>query len=57
MFHDETGIFHHAGATGRVSGPDPERSSYGSWTSFADPDGNEWFVQEITTRLAGREWS
>ncbi len=22
--------------------------------SFSDPDGNGWFVQEITTRLPGR---
>jgi len=22
--------------------------------SFSDPDGNNWFVQEITTRLPGR---
>jgi hypothetical protein len=22
--------------------------------SFADPDGNLWFVQEVTTRLPGR---
>ena len=26
----------------------------GSFLSFQDPDGNEWFVQEITTRLPGR---
>ena len=24
------------------------------WRENADPDGNEWFVQEITTRLPGR---
>src|SRR5262249_27365239 len=45
-FHDEGGVFHHAGIEGRVPGPDPEGSSYGSFLSFADPDGNEWFVQE-----------
>jgi catechol 2,3-dioxygenase-like lactoylglutathione lyase family enzyme len=38
----------------RLSGPSPDRSSYGSFLSFSDPDGNEWLLQEITTRLPGR---
>ena len=38
----------------RLSGPDPERASYGSFFSFNDPDGNMWIVQEVTTRLPGR---
>ncbi|WP_405066969.1 VOC family protein [Kribbella sp. NBC_01510] len=38
----------------RQPGPDPERTSYGSFCSFTDPDGNTWLVQEITTRLPGR---
>ena len=38
----------------RVSGPDPERTSYRSFASFSDPDGNGWLFQEITTRLPGR---
>ncbi|QEE30228.1 glyoxalase [Terriglobus albidus] len=38
----------------RVAGPDPARSSYRSFSSFQDPDGNEWLFQEITTRLPGR---
>lgn len=46
--------FHHAGTAGRVPGPAPDHKSYGSWVSFADPDGNRWFVQEVTTRLPGR---
>jgi catechol 2,3-dioxygenase-like lactoylglutathione lyase family enzyme len=54
VFHDEGGIFHHAGTNARVAGPDPERRSYGSWVSFSDPDGNGWLLQEITTRLPGR---
>jgi hypothetical protein len=33
---------------------EPVRRSYGSFVSFADPDGNMGFVQEITTRLPGR---
>lgn len=39
----------------RIPGPDPERNSYASYASFADPDGNGWTLQEVTTRLAGRE--
>ena len=39
---------------GRISGPDPERKSYGSYVSFEDPDGNAWIVQEVTRRLPGR---
>jgi hypothetical protein len=50
-------VFHHAGTTGRVAGPAPEHQTYGSWVSFADPDGNSWFVQEVTTRLPGRATS
>jgi catechol 2,3-dioxygenase-like lactoylglutathione lyase family enzyme len=38
----------------RLSGPDPARTSYGSFFSFSDPDGNAWLVQEVTTRLPGR---
>jgi catechol 2,3-dioxygenase-like lactoylglutathione lyase family enzyme len=54
VFHDVGGIFHHAGKEGRVPGPDPERRSYGSFASFSDPDGNAWFLQEITQRAPGR---
>jgi catechol 2,3-dioxygenase-like lactoylglutathione lyase family enzyme len=38
----------------RVSGPDPAHSSYRSFASFNDPDGNGWLFQEITARLPGR---
>jgi catechol 2,3-dioxygenase-like lactoylglutathione lyase family enzyme len=38
----------------RQPGVDPERTSYGSFCSFNDPDGNLWLVQEVTTRLPGR---
>jgi hypothetical protein len=38
----------------RQPGPDPERTSYGSFLYFTDPDGNTWLVQEVTTRLPGR---
>ncbi|MFM0057890.1 VOC family protein [Paraburkholderia phytofirmans] len=54
VFHDAGGLFHRAGKEGRVSGPQPARSSYGSFASFSDPDGNGWVFQEVTTRLPGR---
>jgi catechol 2,3-dioxygenase-like lactoylglutathione lyase family enzyme len=38
----------------RQPGPDPQRTSYGSFYSFTDPDRNTWLVQEVTTRLPGR---
>ena len=37
----------------RQPGPDPEHTSYGSFCSFTDPDGNMWLVQEVTTRRPG----
>ncbi len=55
VFHEGTrgARFHHA-TNGRVSGPAPDRSSYRSFASFSDPDGNGWLFQEVTTRLPGR---
>ena len=54
VFHDAGGVFHHAGTEGRLPGPDPERSSYSSFASFTDPDGNLFVLQEVTRRLPGR---
>jgi predicted enzyme related to lactoylglutathione lyase len=34
----------------RIAGPDPEHTSYGSFFSFNDPDGNAWLVQEVNAR-------
>ena len=53
VFHFE-GPLHVTGTEGRVPGPDPKRSSYSSWASFSDPDGNGWLLQEVKTRLPGR---
>ena len=39
---------------GRVNGPADDHASYSSFATFADPDGNGWLLQEITTRLPGR---
>ena len=33
-----------------------EGRSYFVYASFSDPDGNGWLLQEVTTRLPGREW-
>jgi catechol 2,3-dioxygenase-like lactoylglutathione lyase family enzyme len=33
-----------------------EGRSYFAYASFSDPDGNSWLLQQITTRLPGREW-
>jgi catechol 2,3-dioxygenase-like lactoylglutathione lyase family enzyme len=63
MGADVSDVFHPAapgaqfqpgGAGGRVDGPADDRSSYGSFATFLDPDGNSWLLQEVTTRLPGR---
>ena len=56
VFHYAGGPFNNAVENPRVDGPDPEGRSYFSFASFEDPDGNSWLLQEITTRLPGREW-
>ena len=56
VFHFAAGPFNNTVETPRVTGRDPEGRSYFTFASFADPDGNEWFLQEITTRAPGREW-
>ena len=56
IFHYAGGPFNNTVEPVRISGRDPEGRSYFSFISFEDPDGNNWLVQEITTRLPGREW-
>jgi predicted enzyme related to lactoylglutathione lyase len=34
----------------QVPGHDPNRADYGSFFSFADPDGNTWMIQEVPSR-------
>ena len=53
-FHFEGNLLRVAGTKGRVPGPDPNGSSYFSFASFSDPDGNSWLLQEVKTRLPGR---
>jgi catechol 2,3-dioxygenase-like lactoylglutathione lyase family enzyme len=38
----------------RIGGPADEHSSYSTFVTFSDPDGNGWLLQEVTTRLPGR---
>lgn len=56
VFHAETpgAQFQPDGTRGRVKGPSPDHATYGSFTTFTDPDGNGWLLQEVTTRLPGR---
>jgi catechol 2,3-dioxygenase-like lactoylglutathione lyase family enzyme len=56
VFHPGTpgAQFQPVGAEGRVRGVDDQRSSYGSFATFSDPDGNGWMLQEVTTREPGR---
>ncbi|HEY8562561.1 MAG TPA: VOC family protein [Pyrinomonadaceae bacterium] len=56
IFHFAGGPFNDVRENPRVSGRDPENRSYFSFTSFEDPDGNGYLLQEITSRLPGREW-
>ena len=56
VFHYARGPFNNTGGDPRVDGRDPEDRTYFSFASFEDPDGNGWLLQEIKTRLPGREW-
>jgi hypothetical protein len=46
--------FEPEGSSARLSGPWPDHTSYRSFATFSDPDGNSWLLQEVTTRLPGR---
>jgi catechol 2,3-dioxygenase-like lactoylglutathione lyase family enzyme len=56
VFHYAGGPLNNAVENPRVAGRDPQGRSYYSFASFEDPDGNGWLLQEIQTRLPGREW-
>jgi predicted enzyme related to lactoylglutathione lyase len=38
---------HHYVDGKQLDGIDPDRTDYGTFLSFADPDGNGWLVQEV----------
>lgn len=50
----EVGEIFHFGPSGQATGPDPNRSDYGSFAQFSDPDGNGWLLQEVRQRAPGR---
>jgi len=56
VYHYAGGPFNDSVENPRVSGRDPQGRSYYSFASFEDPDGNSWLLQEVPTRLPGREW-
>jgi catechol 2,3-dioxygenase-like lactoylglutathione lyase family enzyme len=41
----------HFGVAGQTPGLHPERSDYGSYGAFSDPDGNGWLLQEVGHRV------
>jgi catechol 2,3-dioxygenase-like lactoylglutathione lyase family enzyme len=46
----EVSDVYHFTEGGQAAGHDPERRDYGSFVSFADPDGTGWLVQEVRSR-------
>jgi catechol 2,3-dioxygenase-like lactoylglutathione lyase family enzyme len=56
VFHAGTpgAQFQPIGTSGRLDGPAPNHTSYSSFATFSDPDGNGWLLQEVTARLPGR---
>jgi len=55
VFHpDSPGAQFRADGGGRAPGPGADDGSYSTFATFADPDGNRWLLQEVTTRLPGR---
>ena len=50
----EVGEIFHLGPNGLTPGLDPQRGTYRSRAVFTDPDGNQWLLQEVTSRLPGR---
>jgi catechol 2,3-dioxygenase-like lactoylglutathione lyase family enzyme len=54
VFHFDGNVLRVTGTKGRLPGPEPNRSSYFSFASFSDPDGNSWLLQEVKARFPGR---
>jgi hypothetical protein len=52
----EVSDYFHRGESGFEPGLDPSRTSYNSYATFSDPDGNGYILQEVTDRLPGRTW-
>ncbi|HET9415928.1 MAG TPA: VOC family protein [Candidatus Limnocylindria bacterium] len=51
---EERGIdisdLYHFSDRGQTPGVDPNRGDYGTYATFADPDGNVWLLQEVPSR-------
>lgn len=43
----ETDPIVHMNMEGTFPGVDPQRTDYGSYSGFSDPDGNRWVLQEV----------
>ena len=56
VFQYAGGPFNNTAKNPRAGGRDPQGRSYYSFASFDDPDGNGYLLQEVKTRLPGREW-
>ena len=54
VFHFDGNLLRVSGTKGRLPGADPKGSSYFSFASFSDPDGNSWLLQEVKARFPGR---
>jgi catechol 2,3-dioxygenase-like lactoylglutathione lyase family enzyme len=56
VFHPGTpgAQFQPGGTSDRIGGRADDHASYGSFSTFGDPDGNGWLLQEVTNRLPGR---
>jgi catechol 2,3-dioxygenase-like lactoylglutathione lyase family enzyme len=51
---DVSEIFHALPGEAPEPGRDPQGRSYVSQSTFSDPDGNQWVLQEVTQRIPGR---
>jgi hypothetical protein len=47
-------LFQPDSTSGRVSGPASDDASNSSFATFRNLDGNDWLLQDVTTRLPGR---
>lgn len=47
-------VFHRDIGEAPKQGLHPARSTYSSYATFTDPDGNSWLLQEVTARAPGR---
>jgi catechol 2,3-dioxygenase-like lactoylglutathione lyase family enzyme len=46
---EATEVFHFVDGK-QTPGHEPDRADYGTFFSFADPDGNTWLIQEVPSR-------